>query len=80
MQSLLFLRGVTWFYGTAARVNDNNLSTVVVGILDKAQQLKDGPLPLSVFAQRRTELFKQGYAILESFANPCDYHEGFGKY
>lgn len=42
----------------------------VAVIEDKALQVTDGTLPLSLFGKRRTDLVKQGYAILESFAIP----------
>lgn len=44
--SLLFLRELTWFYGTEAAVNESNLATEVVPICEIAKQPKDRPLVL----------------------------------
>lgn len=58
-----------WIYNTVAGINEINLATEVVAILNKTLKLRDKPLAPSLFEQRRTPLRKQGFEILECFAN-----------
>lgn len=71
--SLLFLLYMKCFYGTATAVNENNLVTGVVSILEKELQLKDGTLSLSGFAQHSVDLLNQGFTVLESVAGRCEH-------
>lgn len=60
------------YYSITAVVNEKDLATDVAAIFNKALQLNDRPLSLSLLAQRRAVL-KQGYAILEGFVDPCEH-------
>lgn len=43
-------------YHTTAAVNESDLVTDFVAVLDRALQLKDEPLALLCFSQRRSDL------------------------
>lgn len=68
---MIFLRNTVRLYGTSGAVNENSLIADLADVLEKPLQLKDGLLALSIFAQRRPDLLKQGYTILPSFADKC---------
>lgn len=65
-------------YVTAAAVNGNDLGKKTADILDIDLQLKAGPLELSCFAHSPTYLVKQGYTVLDGFANRLKHHQGYG--
>lgn len=67
-----------WVYGTTASVNENVLATNLAEFWGKELQLKDGLLPLSVSAQRRTDLLEHGYTSTAGFEDTYEQHQGSG--
>lgn len=76
--SLLFLRDMTWFFGTAAAVRDNNHWKVVPVMLNMELKFK-GTARVVILAQRRFHVFKQGYKSVEVFAYPCKHVDRDGS-
>lgn len=60
-QSILLLQDRVWVYGTADAVNKSYFVKEMADVWDKAVQLMDGSLQLSVFTQRDIELLEQGH-------------------
>lgn len=55
-QLVMFISAMGCFYGTAAALIENSVLTDLVNISDKARQLSDGPIELSCFTQRRSDV------------------------
>lgn len=66
------------FYGSTAAVKKNSPATEMQIMLNKALQLKDGPLELPLFAKLYTDMLNQGCAKLMTFAEPCIYYKWRG--
>lgn len=62
-QSVLCLRDMAWFNGTAAAVNRNYFLNEMVNVSDKAVLQKNGQLVLSCFVLRRTDLLNEGFKV-----------------
>lgn len=61
-----FLRDMMSIQDTAAAGMNVDLWNILQIFWEKVLQLRDGPLALSFFAQRRKDLLKPGHTILES--------------
>lgn len=57
-------------YGTAVAMNEKDIVTEVQAVSDKALHLKDGSLALLIFTQRRTDMLRNNYTVLECFSGP----------
>lgn len=65
-----------WPYDTAVAVNINRITIEVVDVCHKTMQIRDGPLEMPFYVQRRNELLKQNNMVLDSFADPYELHAG----
>lgn len=65
-QPILFLRDKVCVHDTIAAVNEKDIVTEVVGIMDNALNLKDRTLALSCSAQRHIDLQEEDCTFLEA--------------
>lgn len=56
---------MTWMYRRATAVNKHGILTADRVVQNMAQKLCEKPLVLYYFAERLTEVLKEGYTILE---------------
>lgn len=66
-QSVLFLHNKVYVYVNAAAASEIDVLNDLAGAWDNVQLLWSGPLVLSFFGQRGTELPKPDYTIVEVF-------------
>lgn len=64
-------------YGTAAAMKRKEVVMEMLALRDKALQVKDGPVVLSVFVKHRSDVLKYGNKVQESFADPSERSEWY---
>lgn len=62
-------------YETAGAVDEKTITTDLVCVSYKAQQIKNRQQAVSISVQHHTSLLKEGYRIVEAFVEPCRYHQ-----
>lgn len=70
MQSVLSLRDIIWDCVIACGANQTNTATDLSQVCDKELQLKHISLAEKFFSDRRADLLKQNYIMLQKFVDP----------